>query len=304
MKTMAKKTAALCLAGLLLFSAAGCGSKAESEKQAARVNETVITEGDLYTYTLLKQYRDGYDPSEIDRAMEKNNLEDVVDAEVILQYYSQNGIDIYDDAYNAAKNSFLEEMESSGVQFLEQNDITEEQLIHFFRSQYVMNRFFEETRSAYERGAVMEKALKYYDSHKKDYAVEKEKRISMILTKKKKDAEAALARLAAGEEFPALAHELSIDENSGAFGGDLGFFTKTEMKERFGKSVFDLQVGEVTEKPVKTADGWAVIRVTDFNDSGVKSFDEVSQDIMYSIYENYNKDRLEAVRDDMKIEES
>lgn len=303
MKTMAKKITVLCLAGLLAFSMTGCGNKAASEKQAAKVNDTVITEGELYTYTLLELYRDGYDPSEIDQEKEKNNLESIINAEAIQQYYNENGIDIYDDAYNAAKNSFLEDIESSGVQFLDQNDITEEELIHFFRSQYVTSRFFEETRNAYSSEAVLETALNYYESHKQDYAVEPEKRISMILTNKKSEAESAVSRFAAGETFPALARELSIDDNSAAFGGDLGFFTKQQCRDRFGKGVFNMGTGSVTAKPVRTADGWAIVRITDFNNSGYKSFDEVSQGIIYSLYENYNKDRLTLIKEGMKIEE-
>ena len=85
-------------------------------------------------------------------------------------------------------------------------------------------------------------------------------------------------------------------------GGDLGFFTKQETVDRFGKGVFGMDVGEYTEKPVTTADGYAVLKITDFNDSGYHSYDEVSQGIIYSLYENYNKERIAVIREDMEIE--
>ena len=98
-----------------------------------------------------------------------------------------------------------------------------------------------------------------------------------------------------------MAQEVSIDENSAVNGGDLGFFRKQEVRGRFGKGVFNLEVGEYTDHPVKTADGYAIVRITDSHDSGYVPYEEVAQDITYSLYLGYNRDRIEEIRAGMDV---
>ena len=303
MRRIIRSAAAVWLAALLL-SVAGCGGTADSDRQAARINDTVITEANLNTYTVLSMYRDGYDPSEADVDQRKKCLEEMVDAEVIRQYYEKNDLEIYDDAYNAGKDSFLSDMQTNDAEFLDQNDITYEDLVYYYRAQYATGRFFEETSAQYDETGIMEEARRYYDEHRDDYAVEKQKRVSVILTKKKKQAAEVTERLIQGTDFAEAAKEYSIDENSAVNGGDLGFFTRNEMKDRFGKGIFSMQVGEFNQEPVKTADGYAVILITDSHDSGYQSFEEVSQNIVYLLYENYNAERIESIKDEMEVEVS
>ena len=302
MKKTIRSAAALFLTAVLILTAAGCAGPEDSEKQVAKINDTVITQGELDTYTALDIYREGYDPSEADVGQKQECLNEMVDAEVIRQYYREQAIDIYNDAYNSGRDSFLNEIRNNEAEFLEQNDISEEELIDYYEDQYVISSFFEETRAAYDEGRIAQEAADYYEKHIDDYKIEKQKRISLILTKKKKKAAAAIERLDGGEDFAAVARDVSTDENSSVNGGDLGFFTKQETVDRFGKGVFGMDVGEYTEKPVTTADGYAVLKITDFNDSGYHSYDEVSQGIIYSLYENYNKERIAVIREDMEIE--
>lgn len=302
MKRMIRSAAAFCLTAVLILSAAGCAGSKDSEKQVAKINDVVITQGQLDTYTALDIYREGYDPSEADVAQQKACLDEMVDAEVIRQYYKEQSIDIYDDAYNSGRDSFLNDIKNNEAEFLEQNDISEEELIDYYEDQYVIGRFFEETRNAYDESRIAQEAIEYYESHMEDYRIEKQKRISLILTDKKKKASAAIDRLDSGEDFAAVAQEVSVDENSSVNGGDLGFFTKKAATDRFGKGVFGMDVGEYSSKPVKTADGYAVLKITDSNDSGYQSYDEVSQEIIYSLYEKYNDERIAVIREDMKTE--
>lgn len=194
-------------------------------------------------------------------------------------------------------------MQSTDKEFLEQNGITNDKLIGFYRAQFVMDRFFEETQALHSEEEISAEAQEEYQEHLDEYIVEKEKRISMILLKKKKQAEEVIDRLNDGEDFGALAQEVSIDENSRAVGGDLGFFRRQDLRDRFGKGIFGMDVGEYTDSPVKTKDGYAVIRITASHDSGYLSYDEVAQDVMYSLYEGYNDRRIQEIRENMDVEE-
>ena len=302
MKKLIRSAAAVCLTCLLSLLAAGCAGSLDADRQVARIGESIITQQALDTYTALSMYREGYDPSEVDVGQTQQCLEEMVNAEAVCEYYRNNGTEIYDDAYNSGKNAFLGEIQSNEAEFLDQNDISYDDLIRFYRNQFVIGKFFEETRAQYEEDTVAAEAQAYYESHLEDYKVDKEKRLSLILTKKKKQAAGAVQRLDQGEDFATVAREVSVDSNSAASGGDLGFFNKQEVRSRFGKGIFVKAVGEYTEEPVKTGDGYAVILITDSHDSGYQPYDEVARDIIYSLYENYNNQRLDDIKSGLSIE--
>lgn len=76
---------------------------------------------------------------------------------------------------------------------------------------------------------------------------------------------AALARsriVDGGEEFAAVAEELSTDEGTAANGGDLGWFAREEMVAPFAEAAFSLEPGAVSE-PVQSEFGWHVVRVVE-----------------------------------------
>jgi peptidyl-prolyl cis-trans isomerase C len=68
------------------------------------------------------------------------------------------------------------------------------------------------------------------------------------------------ARLAGGADFGQLARENSVDEATGANGGDLGWFAREQMVPPFADAAFALQPG-ATSQPVETEFGWHLIRV-------------------------------------------
>src|SRR5918996_780082 len=82
-----------------------------------------------------------------------------------------------------------------------------------------------------------------------------------ILLPTREEAEAARARVSeGGEDFAAVARELSTDESTTANGGDLGWFTREEMVAPFAEAAFALEPGAISE-PVETEFGWHLIHV-------------------------------------------
>jgi protein-export membrane protein SecD len=71
-------------------------------------------------------------------------------------------------------------------------------------------------------------------------------------------AQAAAARVAAGEDFAAVAREVS-DGPSAEQGGDLGAFGRGEMVPAFEAAAFALEAGNISE-PVETPFGFHIIR--------------------------------------------
>lgn len=81
-----------------------------------------------------------------------------------------------------------------------------------------------------------------------------------ILVATEEEADAVLARLDAGEDWSALAAELSTDTTNKDLGGDLGWFSRDTMVEPFANAAFELRIGEISQ-PVQSDFGWHIIQV-------------------------------------------
>lgn len=73
----------------------------------------------------------------------------------------------------------------------------------------------------------------------------------------------ALNRLNNGEDFDALAAEISTDTSNNTNGGDLGWIPRGIMVTPFEEAVFSQEVGTVSSAPVRTEFGWHIIWVKD-----------------------------------------
>ena len=91
-------------------------------------------------------------------------------------------------------------------------------------------------------------------------------------------AKAAYERARAGEDFAALARELSDDTGSKESGGDLGFMQRGDFVQAFADAVWDMQPGEI-RGPVKTEYGWHVIQLLEASAEAVRPFDEVRAEL-------------------------
>lgn len=86
-----------------------------------------------------------------------------------------------------------------------------------------------------------------------------------ILLATQEGAEQVLARLQGGEDFVALAQELSQDELTKNLGGDLEWFSLGEHDALFDGAAFALEVGEISEV-VSTSFGFHIIQVLEKED--------------------------------------
>lgn len=108
-------------------------------------------------------------------------------------------------------------------------------------------------------------------------------------------ANSIVSRLDAGEDFAALATELSEDPGSAANGGDLGFFGRGLMAPEFEKAVFELEPGE-RSKPVKSPFGFHIIELVEIRPEVATPLAEVRDELI--------KQLLSSERSDLYYEKS
>lgn len=87
--------------------------------------------------------------------------------------------------------------------------------------------------------------------------------VSHILVDTEQEAEDVMTRLDDGEDFAALATELSTDTGSAPAGGDLGCGAPGQYVESFSEAVKVAPIGEVYDQIVESTYGFHVILVTD-----------------------------------------
>lgn len=111
---------------------------------------------------------------------------------------------------------------------------------------------------------------------------------------------AARARAQGGEDFGALAQELSEDEATKASGGDLGFFARNQMVKPFEDAAFALAPGAISD-PVQSQFGVHVIKVEEKAAPRTQPLDEVRATIVAKLRderaEQLRRERAAADRD-------
>jgi peptidyl-prolyl cis-trans isomerase D len=124
----------------------------------------------------------------------------------------------------------------------------------------------------------------YYEEHPEELTREEQVQARHILLRTDKRSveearagiEAARSRIEGGEDFAAVAQEVSEDPGSAARGGDLGFFGRGRMVPAFEEAAFGARPGELVG-PVESDFGVHLLEVTERREGGRIPFDEARE---------------------------
>ena len=137
----------------------------------------------------------------------------------------------------------------------------------------------------------------YYEAEQYRFQTEEERRARHILINSpQEDPEAEaraadiLARLDAGEDFEALANELSEDGGTRGQGGDLGWLSRGLLAGPFEDALFAMENGDV-QGPVKSDFGYHIIRLDEIREGDVQTFESVKEELAGD-YQNARAEEL------------
>jgi peptidyl-prolyl cis-trans isomerase D len=152
----------------------------------------------------------------------------------------------------------------------------------------------------------------YFEQHRDEFAQRPQRRSRHILfavdgeaggeplAAAESKAKAALERLRQGEDFAALAKELSDDPGSAGQGGDLGWFERGVMVKEFEDAAFSLPVGQVSE-PVRSPFGLHLIEVTEVRETAEPDLESVRDRVVQALQraeaERIYYDQIERLSD-------
>ncbi len=152
-----------------------------------------------------------------------------------------------------------------------------------------------------------EDIAKHYNENLNNFTEDEQRRLSHILVEfvdgdedvAKKQAQAVLTRLEQGEDFAALAKEVSNDTFSGDKGGDLEWLEPGVMEESFDQAAFALaSVGDISPL-VKTSFGYHILKLTDYKDEVIQDLADIQAELRVKLSNDEAQEQFFALQQEM-----
>jgi peptidyl-prolyl cis-trans isomerase SurA len=302
---------AFCLA--LFFIPEGSRAAEEIDRIVAVVNDDLITLSELKESEKKTSARPDSPGAPKD---ERDVLEQMIEQKLLEQEARKMGISVTDREVDSAIEGVKKQFNLTDEQLnevLKKQNLTPEAFREQWRTQILSNKVVG-TQVKGQIAVTEDEIKKYYEENYGEVQSGKEVRIAHILItfdspdeeEKARNLAFEVARRAnEGEDFGELAKRYSKDTLSAGRGGDLGYFEKGDLVEPLEGAIKDTPVGRIVG-PVKSPDGYHVIKVLDRRDSGHNSIDDVREEIRQTIYrqkvEKALKDWIEDVKKTAYIE--
>jgi parvulin-like peptidyl-prolyl isomerase len=221
-----------------------------------------IADGDLYSFDISEQMVEDLSVSSgvVDKAVFAQDLTNtIVELIVIARAETDYDITFNEEEIEDRRAELQLSVEQQGAyeEFLTQQGFTDERVRRIAHQQLVAEAV-EELLLA-DADPITDDEI---DAFVKD-TIQGETNVcaSHILLETEEDALAALERVQAGEDFAAVAGELSTGP-SGPEGGDLGCSTLGQYVKEFADGAFAAEIGVPTD-PVRSSFGYHIILVTE-----------------------------------------
>jgi|GEM_PF-621426 len=320
---MKRKLAALSIALVLILTVSACkkGGAKPGEMSAstvlAKVGKTEITAGQVNAIldTQKAHMTEQGQPMNEDMTnmLRKKILDYLVNIEVIEIESQKMGITISPEEIGQAFNDEMQRLGGPDQMNskLQQRGMTPEILKDRIRQFLVMRKLHDKVSESIKT-VTAEEAQAYYEQNKQRFDSPETVHALHILIKVEENAPADQVKAAeakindilkkakkAGADFGALAKEFSEDESVKVNGGDLGTFPKGKMVPAFEEAAFSLPVGKISD-PVRSSFGFHIIKVVAHNKAGMKTFDEVKDNLIQMLTSQKKEEAFEKFLDDAR----
>ncbi len=204
----------------------GCGVKTVATVNGEKVTQPQLDKIINLYVEQAKIY--GMDPEqepELMKSIEEAALNDLIDQTLLVQEAIRQGFEATDKEVSDAIKNYKELSGTEGYkQFLKAAGMTDEDFKQEMYNQVLVGELHDKVIAKVK---ISEQDVKdYYQQYPENFGNLREIKVSHILLKTKKEAEAVIQKLKAGEDFGTLAQEFSIEEAAKQSKGDLGFINE------------------------------------------------------------------------------
>jgi parvulin-like peptidyl-prolyl isomerase len=214
---------------VLIMGIPGCGENVP-EGTVALVGERLISQEDL-TEGVKKMFGEDIPEGELAPEAKRKVLDALIAAELLYLEGARRGLD-----EDPAIRGELDELEKK----------------------LLVEAFYER-----EIGTEFEVAEEEIQARFEARGAGEQIRLGHILCQKAEEAEEMLGRLAEGEDFAELARQYSRHTESAPGGGDMGYMGKGLVPAEVLSIVWEMPVGEIAPRPIRTLLGYHVVEVLD-----------------------------------------
>lgn len=127
-----------------------------------------------------------------------------------------------------------------------------------------------------------------YQSRLDEFQTPERRALEQILVADESKANEAAAQLAAGKDFATVAKDVANQDDEAI---KLGWVGRDEMPPALADAAFALAKDGIT-KPLQSPLGWHIIRVTDIQPAGAKSFEEAKSELAVAVAHDMAADQL------------
>jgi peptidyl-prolyl cis-trans isomerase SurA len=275
------------LVAAVALSLAASGAVAQSQTRTADyivvvVNQELVTAVEVAQR--LARVREGAAranaPLPPERVLRQQVLDSLIDERVILSFARETGVRVDDAELDRALASVALQNQIPPAQLrerVERDGIDFNRFRANIRDQLLVERVRE--REVQQRIRVTDDEIDALIERERGSAARSEFNIAQILVtvpenasadvvaQRRARAEAALARAKAGEDFAALAREVSDDGNRER-GGVIGMRPADRLPDLFVEAVRPLKAGEVAPALLRSGAGFHVVRLVERRDPG------------------------------------
>lgn len=265
---MRKLLSCLLPALLLMAGCEGTGTDTAADEGIATVNGEAISQEQLDSYA---ERRTGSDPATLEPEIRAQLLNELINIELLAQAA---------EAGKLQEKSPLKEQ----LEFQQQTAMADAAMTQYLEKNPVND---EAVRAEYEKRQGELGGKEYKARH--------------ILVEDEETARKLIADLDGGADFVELAKQNSVEPGADQSGGDLGWFSPSQMVPPFAAAVIAMQPGERSKDPVQTQFGWHVISVEDSRDVPPPAFESVAPQIERFLTNQRIQDYINELRGKAKI---
>ena len=249
----------------------------------------------MYTIFKEKAVNELIVKSLLDAEIEKRNIkveEEDIKAEmksVIDKVGSKEELNRILKQRNVSNKDFTEDLKTQIrikklVDSIQKIKISDSEAENFYKSNLDLFKRPEQVRASHIliSADTLQLIREYKAKNKKITPEELNKKVDSTLAAQEEKAKKVFAEVKANpDKFEELAEKYSDDKMSGERGGELGYFTRTDMVKEFSDAAFSMKPDTISNSLVKSNYGYHIIKVTDRIEAGTTPFVKVREEIKY-----------------------